>query len=412
MIKLERIYVQNYKNIAEADLPLGNMNVIVGENGSGKSNLLSVIPFLRFIIYGDINEVQEGFSRGLNMPIFGEIMNAKTFKDPMLIKIEFTDTESNLFYSYEMQTKLFLTQEDPSANHNIVKFRTYSKLVFESFSYKSRSKTGKAVSIFKRNDKQISFGEGIKRADTLFNNIDDHTCVIRLLNLIKGSDNISSAYKDSIYSLDTIFYSNIYYLSPQLLKRNVEDLSNSTRIIGFDIDRVIASMTHSLEYEDYKKALKEILGINEITSYPLLVTDPTKGYYTFVNQNQKSKNLHELSDGSIVLLALITVIFSYGPYIFFIEEPENSIHPRALYELMKLIREKSLDKQFIITTHSPYLLNMIKPEEVLVAEIQEDGLSKIAKLPNVKAIKKKLAKSFMSFGDIVFAGPDTDEDSE
>jgi predicted ATPase len=412
MVKLERIYVQNYKNIAEADLELGNMNVIVGENGSGKTNLLSVIPFLNFIINGDINHVKEGFSRGLSMPIFGEIMNIKTFKDPMLIRIEFTGTESNLFYSYEIQTKLFLTQEDPSANHNFMKFNTYSKVVFESFSYKSKTKTGKANTIFKRTGNEISYGEGIRKGDAIISNIDEHSSVMRLLNLIKSSDNIANVYKDSIYALDSIFYSNIYYLSPQVLKRNVKDLSNSTRILGFDIDWVIASMNYLLDYLDYKKALKEILGITNIESSPLLITDPLMGYYTVINQNGKSKNLHELSDGSIVLLALITKIFSDSSDIFFIEEPENSIHPRALYELMKLIREKSLDKQFIITTHSPYLLNMIKPEEVLVAEIQDDGLSKISKLPNVKAIKKKLAKSFMSFGDIVFAAPDTDDDSE
>jgi predicted ATPase len=131
-----------------------------------------------------------------------------------------------------------------------------------------------------------------------------------------------------------------------------------------------------------------------------------------VIQNQYPKPFIELSDGTLVLLALITKIFSDSSDIFFIEEPENSIHPKALYELMKLIRERSVDKQFIITTHSPYLLNMIKPEEVLVAEICDSGLSTISKLPDVKAIKKRLAKSFMSFGDIVFAQPDTEDGEE
>jgi len=114
----------------------------------------------------------------------------------------------------------------------------------------------------------------------------------------------------------------------------------------------------------------------------------------------------------VLIIAFITKLFSDASDIFFLEEPENSIHPRALSELMKLIRAKSLDKQFIITTHSPYLLNMIKPEEVYVASINKEGKSEIGKLPNVKAIKKKLAKDFMNVGDIIFSEPDTDEDSE
>jgi hypothetical protein len=46
---------------------------------------------------------------------------------------------------------------------------------------------------------------------------------------------------------------------------------------------------------------------------------------------------------------------------------------------------------------------MIKPEEVFVAALDKTGKSTISKLPNAKAIKKKLAKGFMDFGDIVFS---------
>ena len=411
MIKLERIYVQNYKNIAEADLPLGNMNVIVGENGSGKSNLLSVIPFLNFIINGDINHVKEGFARGLNLPLIGNIWN-KNPERLSRLQIEFINTETNILYTYEMHTKFFLTEEDRSANHNLVKFIVFAKLVFESFSFKYKSQTGKAINIFKRKDNEIGYGDGIKKADTLINNIDEHTSVIRLLNLIKNSDNISQEYKGAIDAIDSIFNSNIYYLSPQVLKRIVKDPSYSSRIIGFDIAREILVLRKSSDASHYTETLKKILNISETIVSPILKADPDYGYYLEVLQNGLSKYIQDISDGSLVLFALITKIFSDNSDIFFIEEPENSIHPRALYELMKLIRNKSLDKQFIITTHSPYLLNMIKPEEVQVAEIQEDGLSKIGKLPNVKAIQKKLKKSFMNFGDIVFAEPETDDDSE
>jgi predicted ATPase len=69
------------------------------------------------------------------------------------------------------------------------------------------------------------------------------------------------------------------------------------------------------------------------------------------------------------------------PRLILIEEPENGIHPRRLKDVVDLLREIAAGEhggnsaQVIITTHSPYLLDMVnlEKEQVLVFRRNADG---------------------------------------
>lgn len=428
MIKVERIQIKNYKNISLADISLGNINVIVGENGSGKSNLLSIIPLLNYIITGSINEVKQAFDRGGYFIELGYIWHNTTrndLREPLSITIDFSNTDSDTFYSYQLELESVQIHEKlragvhfqysgpkelPPPEMTQVSLKT--QISFESLTYKLKSATGKPISIFKRKKNEISYGAGIRKTDTI-RDIDGYTSTIRLLSLIKQSKSISKKQKEALSALEQLLYSNIYYLSPLSFNGIT---SNKLRIIGFDLEEELYYLEQSPTYNvfkpDFKAAIKNILGITDLTTIPSQDINGKQSFHAIVSQNGAQKNIKELSDGSYVLLALIITIFIDPSAIFLIEEPENSIHPRALLELMNLIRQHSEDKQFIITTHSPYLLNMIKPEEVIVAETMENNFSRFSKLSNVKDIKRKLAKSFMNFGDIIFAESNREEDGE
>jgi predicted ATPase len=74
-----------------------------------------------------------------------------------------------------------------------------------------------------------------------------------------------------------------------------------------------------------------------------------------------------VSDGTLKMLAYLTVLYDPEPSHFIgIEEPENFLHPRLLPELAEACREASKNSQLLITSHSPFLLNAMRPEEVYV----------------------------------------------
>jgi predicted ATPase len=73
------------------------------------------------------------------------------------------------------------------------------------------------------------------------------------------------------------------------------------------------------------------------------------------------------SDGTLKLLAYLVLLYDPTPPPFIgIEEPENFLHPRLLPELAEECRTASRRTQLLVTTHSPFFLNMLRPTEVRV----------------------------------------------
>ena len=71
-----------------------------------------------------------------------------------------------------------------------------------------------------------------------------------------------------------------------------------------------------------------------------------------------------LSDGTKRIFFLLYEVFVSNSYIICLEEPELGIHPHQLSRLMDFLREQSHEKQIIITTHSPQVLNILSEDEL------------------------------------------------
>ena len=101
-----------------------------------------------------------------------------------------------------------------------------------------------------------------------------------------------------------------------------------------------------------------------------------------------TKNLNHFSDGTILIIALITKILSSENDIFLIEEPENSTHPKALVDLLLFLKSFSENKQFIITSHSIAILNKTKTDNIIVSSINDEGKSVFYNITNKTDLKR------------------------
>lgn len=80
------------------------------------------------------------------------------------------------------------------------------------------------------------------------------------------------------------------------------------------------------------------------------------------------------SDGTLKMLAYLVLLYDPTPPAFIgIEEPENFLHPRLLPELAEECRSAIARTQLLVTTHSPFFLNALRPEEVRVLWRDEKG---------------------------------------
>jgi len=82
---------------------------------------------------------------------------------------------------------------------------------------------------------------------------------------------------------------------------------------------------------------------------------------------------HEVSDGTIQTLALLTAIFEPRSKFLLLEEPENSVHPWIIRNLVAACRAVEKRKQILLTTHSPVLIDSVKPSDVWLVWRDDDG---------------------------------------
>jgi predicted ATPase len=80
------------------------------------------------------------------------------------------------------------------------------------------------------------------------------------------------------------------------------------------------------------------------------------------------------SDGTLKMLAYLTVLYDPAPpQLVGVEEPENQLHPRLLPELAEECRKAAGHSQLMVTTHSPFFVNALRPKELWVLYRDEQG---------------------------------------
>ena len=93
------------------------------------------------------------------------------------------------------------------------------------------------------------------------------------------------------------------------------------------------------------------------------------------------------SDGTLKMLAYLTVLYDPEPPRFIgIEEPENFLHPRLLPELAEECRAAAERSQLLITSHSPFLINAMRAEEVRVLYRDEQGFTQAVRACDIQGI--------------------------
>jgi predicted ATPase len=95
------------------------------------------------------------------------------------------------------------------------------------------------------------------------------------------------------------------------------------------------------------------------------------------------------SDGTLKMLAYLIVLYDPAPSPFIgLEEPENQLHPRLLYELGEECRSATARTQMLVTTHSPFFLNAMQPEEVRILFRDELGFTQTKQVSTIQGIQE------------------------
>lgn len=332
MAELDTITVRGFKSIAAIEnLSLRPINVVIGSNGSGKSNFIGVFAFLHAIRAGHLQEYvirAGGADRVLH---FGSKQT-----EALDIHISFQDGRNQ--YEIELQPtesdELVPTSEIAyfwdKANHS----QPYNVLL---------DRVGKEAGI---SDSQVS---GVARY------VRNHFDRWRLYHFHDTSS--GSPMKKTADLNDNRFLrpdgSNLAAFLYYLQEKHLE----SYTLIRRTIQRMAPF------FDDFTLAPQQ------------LNPDKIRLEWRFKGSDAYFDSA-SLSDGTLRFMALATLFLqpeAYRPSVILVDEPELGLHPYAITLLASLVKQVAKTTQVILSTQSPLLLDHFEPEDVLVADLVDGG---------------------------------------
>jgi len=153
-------------------------------------------------------------------------------------------------------------------------------------------------------------------------------------------------------------------------------------------------------YEELESLLKS--AVPEIKYLETPSTEQGEANLEIVEENlDKRIDLSGISDGILWLLAHIYVLMFLEPHsLVCFEEPSSFIHPRILQFLVNMFR--SLDAQVVVTTHNPFFVNLVEPEDLIIFE-KIEGKTRCKRIENPEEMKKRIIKD-IPLGEIWYSG--------
>jgi predicted ATPase len=179
-------------------------------------------------------------------------------------------------------------------------------------------------------------------------------------------------------------------------------------ILGFDRNLFIRLENRFREIFPSIKSIKLIpepafrSPVDDPRLIPMLSESDGKGlYFEFVDGGEPVP-ARQVSDGLLLILAYLSILhLPEPPRVLLIEEPENGIHPKRLQEVLAILRDlvgEQSRTQVIMTTHSPYVVDLFQPDEVTLCKKESDGSVSTRRLSDSQKVRDQ--SSVFTLGEI------------
>jgi AAA15 family ATPase/GTPase len=359
-------------------IPLLKHALIYGANGSGKSNFVKVLQFLKSFVTIDnfLNIID------LNEFVFQLV---RTNKEPMKIEIEFFTKGNYYIYQLEIQRsqknniKERLLLSGLGEQDDSLVFERFGDVVSPTTDNKLSTdllKKNNGSSIICLNTKYPVINEKHIQVvhDWFLNDFDIITInsqtpfLIDMMSSDKQLLDYANTLLSSLHITDSLKVGETPVKKWMSNKKNASELqqmllknpiSEHTGLTSFSNNRNNFNITMKNGEQIVQEFLFEQLGIG--------------GY-------KKKMNIASQSDGTVRLLTLIPALYyaSKGKVVV-IDEVENSMHPNLIYNLLKYFFNSESKGQLICTTHLTLFQDqqdLIRPDELWKVE-KENGNSKM-----------------------------------
>lgn len=353
---LEHVKIQGFKSIKELDLNMESINILIGANGSGKSNFISLFTFLRNLSEGKLQNYVEkqGFANtffhfgskktpeilidvdvGING--YHVVFEHGANDDTLVFKKEYCTIKTS---HRKFQVKGLKGESGmlPGTEADSTSVKRYTREYMEECRVYHFHDTGQTAGFKQASD--------LSSSDYLYSNASNLASFLYRLKHGKR-ESFTKAYNDIVEAVKTVApYFHDFYLEPRGSEGE---------------EKVLLKWLHR-DHDDPFSA-------------------------------------NQLSDGTARFICMATLFLqpaSLRPKSIVLDEPELGLHPAALEILAEIVKSTSKNNQVICSTQSVTFANQFDAKDFIVVD-QVDGAS------TFKRVEEEELKEWLeeySMGDI------------
>lgn len=361
-LRLTNINLTGFKSINTngQNIPIGDITILLGANGAGKSNLISFFQMLNFMTTGALQNYIGQSGSADSILYFG---SKKTSR--LVAEITFSDTTSTDKYSFSLShaagDTLIFTEETLvwKFYDNPIPFKiTLDPGVKESGLYdyckKKEAKTARIIFNLLKNCQVFQFHDTSKEAK------------IRNSGYINDGDFLRS----NGGNLAAFLYS-------------IKKQKNGEKYY----DRIVRYIRMAMpQFNDF-----------------VLKPSSRNDNYIMINWVENDTDYlfgpHQISDGSLRFMALTTLLLQPPaslPSVIILDEPELGLHPSAISLLAGMVKTASQNCQILLATQSTRLIDEFEPENIVIVERNEEERCSVFKKLDSETLEDWLEKYSMS----------------
>ena len=403
MGKILGIAIQNYGSLKDIQMgklltnqhgeELKNMVAIIGPSGNGKSTLADAFGFLSDSITDGVERAcdarnrggfQQLLSQGSSGPIHFEIYYREN-QHSSPITYELSIAKDRMGRPYVSEERL--RQRRPGQSNGAPLSFLYLQNG-KGYAFEGKEGGQEDGGRFEGTKQEVELADNRKLGIVTLGAMKQYTRIEKFLNFLR-SWYLCYFAPDAARQLQTA--------APEpYLNRDGSNLNN------------VAQYMYRENPAEFKKTLSDIQGkipnIKKIE--PIEMQNGQIVLAFWQNDFNRPFYSQRMSDGTLKLFAYYLLLHEGTPrQLVFVEEPENGLYHKYLAALaleMKKNVKSGYRKQLFVTTHSPFFVNALSPDQVWVLSKNEEGFSTIKQASQYEFVQA-LSDEGASLGDLWYS---------
>ncbi len=346
-MRIRQLEIEGFRSLKNVTWELGDLNILIGLNNTGKSNLLRLLELMAVAAQGGLDKYIQSLG-GMGAIVWDS--QARDIR--YLLK---SSRDNYLSGTYKFDYELHLSRLGQGSGYIV------SKELLTHFSDVPGDETREPINLIQRN----------QSIATLYGGQSKTRRVIRPENFAETETLLSATTSAFVPIRELVIFKK--YLSSIAVYHDVE-VSQKASIRQSAVSRVesrvdydgqnLISVLHTLytSNRDFERSIDEAMGTAFGSDYEKLIFPPAADQRIQLRVRWKTlrheQSAANLSDGMLRFLFLLTVLANPDPpSVIAIDEPETWLHPAMLPIIAEYAVDATLRAQVILTTHSPQLLD-------------------------------------------------------